>query len=51
MGRGGSVEQHTPPIPDFSGIGGVIVPATKERLKRKRTERRTRRKIKLNKNK
>lgn len=51
MGRGGSVEQRIPPIPDFSGIGGVHRAAAKERLKRKRTERRTRRRIKSNKNK
>jgi hypothetical protein len=37
MGRGGSVGQHIPPIPDFSGIGRVLARAIKiDCIERKR---------------
>jgi hypothetical protein len=37
MGRGGSVGQHIPPMPDFSGMGRVLARAIKrDWIKRKR---------------
>ena len=41
MGRGGSVGQHVPPMPDFSGVDGVHTLALNQTRLKERTEERT----------
>lgn len=47
MSRGGSVGQHTPPMPDFSGMGRVSFPTIK-RISIEEQKKKERLKVKMN---